>query len=108
MPTGENPNSRANLNKGKKTRFSGERAVKAAKKSVEVRRESRKLCDILRECLTDEKRKQISLMLIEKAEDGDTKAFELIRDSIGEKPTDKVEQINANIDIDLGDLDDTD
>lgn len=104
MPKGDNPNSRKNLK-----RFGHEKdAREGAKRSNEVQRESRKLCDILKECLTDEKREQISLMLIEKAKAGDTKAFELIRDSIGEKPTDKVEQINANIDIDLGDLNDTD
>ena len=35
--------------------------------------------------------KQISLALIKKALNGDTKAFEVIRDSIGQKPTDKQE-----------------
>ena len=35
---------------------------------------------------------KMSLALIEKAMNGDTKAFEVIRDSIGEKPTDKIEQ----------------
>lgn len=35
--------------------------------------------------------KKMSLSLIEKAVQGDTKAFEVVRDSIGEKPTDKVE-----------------
>jgi succinyl-CoA synthetase beta subunit len=35
---------------------------------------------------------KLSLALIEKAMNGDTKAFEVIRDTIGEKPTDKIEQ----------------
>lgn len=35
--------------------------------------------------------KSISLALIGKALSGDTKAFEVIRDTIGEKPTDKQE-----------------
>lgn len=35
--------------------------------------------------------KKISLALIKKALNGDTKAFEVIRDSIGQKPTDKQE-----------------
>lgn len=30
--------------------------------------------------------------IISKAENGDTKAFEVIRDTLGEKPTDKVQQ----------------
>lgn len=38
-----------------------------------------------------ETQKKMSLSLIDKALQGDTKAFEVVRDSIGEKPTDKVE-----------------
>jgi hypothetical protein len=38
-----------------------------------------------------ETQKKMSLSLIEKAMQGDTKAFEVIRDSIGEKQTEKVE-----------------
>lgn len=34
---------------------------------------------------------KMSLALIQKAMNGDTKAFEVIRDSIGEKPVDKVQ-----------------
>ena len=34
---------------------------------------------------------KISLALLQKAMDGDTKAFEVIRDSIGEKPIEKIE-----------------
>lgn len=36
---------------------------------------------------------KLSLALIEKALSGDVRAFETIRDTIGEKPTDKFEQI---------------
>lgn len=35
--------------------------------------------------------KRLSLAQLEKALSGDTKAYEVIRDTIGEKPTDKVE-----------------
>lgn len=35
--------------------------------------------------------KNMSLAIIDKAMKGDTKAFEVIRDTIGEKPTDKQE-----------------
>lgn len=42
--------------------------------------------------------------------EGDTakaaKAFEVLRDTSGQKPVDKVEQTNTNITIDFGDLDD--
>lgn len=34
----------------------------------------------------------ITLALLEKALNGDTKAYEVIRDTVGEKPTDKIEQ----------------
>jgi hypothetical protein len=37
---------------------------------------------------------KISLALIQKAMNGDTKAFEVLRDSIGEKP---VEKVQANV-----------
>lgn len=33
---------------------------------------------------------------VKKAEEGDTKAFEVIRDTSGEKPTDKVENVNEH------------
>ena len=45
---------------------------------------------------------RMSLALIEKAMNGDTKAFEVIRDSIGEKQTEKVEtsgEQNVNVNI---------
>lgn len=34
---------------------------------------------------------RISLALLQKAMNGDTKAFEVLRDTVGEKPVDKVE-----------------
>ena len=41
---------------------------------------------------TGDTQEKISLALIQKALNGDTKAFEVIRDSIGEKQTEKIEQ----------------
>ena len=40
--------------------------------------------------------KNISLSLLSKALDGDIRAFEVIRDTVGEKPIDKVD-MNANV-----------
>lgn len=40
---------------------------------------------------TGDNQENISVALIQKAMKGDTKAFEVIRDTVGEKPTDKVE-----------------
>ena len=39
----------------------------------------------------------MSVSLIKEAIDGNTKAFELVRDTIGEKPVDKVEQVNIDM-----------
>lgn len=48
--------------------------------------------------------KKISLALIKQALDGNTKAFEIIRDTIGEKPIDKMEaDVDFNIVVDLDD-----
>lgn len=44
--------------------------------------------------------------LFKKALAGDTRAFEVLRDSVGQKMPDKVEQTNTNITVDFGDLDD--
>jgi hypothetical protein len=47
---------------------------------------------------------RISLALLQKAMQGDTKAFEVLRDTVGEKPTDKIEadvknEVNINIEL---------
>lgn len=45
---------------------------------------------------------KISLAMIQEALDGNTKAFEVIRDTIGEKPEDKVKaDINRDITINI-------
>lgn len=41
----------------------------------------------------------ISLALIAKAMNGDTRAFEVIRDTIGEKPVEKVESQQVHVDL---------
>lgn len=79
-----------------------ELARKAGKKSGEVRRERKLLRDELLLLLsTGNTQEKISLALIQKAIKGDTKAFEIIRDTIGEKPTDKqiIEGIDAGVNV---------
>lgn len=49
----------------------------------------------------------LSVEVFQKALAGDMKAWELLRDTAGQKPVDKVEQTNTNITIDFGDLDDS-
>lgn len=38
----------------------------------------------------------IALKQFEKAKEGDTKAFEVVRDTVGQKPSDKVVQVNVD------------
>jgi hypothetical protein len=68
------------------------RGSAGGKKSVEVKRQRKTLREELLLLLSQGKtQEKISLALLEKAMSGDTKAFEVIRDSIGEKPKDNVD-----------------
>ena len=59
--------------------------------SGEARRKRKTLKEELLLMLSEgETQQSVTLALIEKAMGGDTKAFEIIRDTIGEKPVDKV------------------
>ena len=59
--------------------------------SGEARRKRKTLKEELLLMLSEgETQQSVTLALIEKAMGGDTKAFEVIRDTIGEKPVDKV------------------
>lgn len=62
-------------------------------KSGEVRRARKTLKETLLMMLEEgNTQDNITLALLQKALNGDTKAYEVIRDTVGEKPTDKVEQ----------------
>lgn len=87
MPRGENPNSKANLSKGK--RFNGETARKAQQKSVEVKRQLRTFRELDEACTTDDERKEMLDMLKLKARRGNLKAFEIYRDTMGMNPKDQ-------------------
>ena len=70
-----------------------QRAIASAggKASGEARRKRKTLKEELLLILSEgETQQSVTLALIEKAMSGDTKAFEVIRDTIGEKPIDKV------------------
>ena len=68
-----------------------ERGRKGGLASVESRRKRKTLKEELLLMLSEgETQQSVTLALIEKAMSGDTKAFEVIRDTIGEKPVDKV------------------
>lgn len=103
MPKGSNPNSRANLAKGK--RFTEETATemgrKGAEKSNKVQAQARTLAEELKALLlvtiTNSKGEKvttqaaISTAMIKAALGGDVRAFNTIRDTIGQKPVDQVE-----------------
>lgn len=74
-------------------------AKKGGIKSGEKRRERKALKEELLLLLsTGDTQKKLSVALIEKAMSGDVKAFEVIRDTIGEKPTDK-QQLTCGVEI---------
>lgn len=99
-------------------KLSQEEAKKGGKASGEARRRKRDLRKALEALLEkDFKNAQgnnisgaeaIAIKQFEKAMTGDTRAFEIIRDTAGQKPVDKVEQLSTDIVIDLGKKDDTD
>lgn len=69
-----------------------ENGRKGGIKSGETRRKRKTLREELLALLeTNQYQEKMSLSLIKQAIDGNTKAFEVIRDSIGEKQTDKLE-----------------
>lgn len=50
----------------------------------------------------------IATKLFEQAMKGNVKAFETLRDTVGQKPVDKIEHLNTDIVINLGDGNDND
>ena len=81
-----------------------EQARKAGKKSGEKRRERKALKDELLLLLSEgDNQKRMSLALLQKAFDGDVKAFAMIRDTIGEMPKMVHEVENKGINIVVAD-----
>ncbi len=82
-----------------------ERGRNGGIKSGEVRRARKTLKEELLLLLEqDNLQEKISLALLQKAQQGDTKAYEVMRDTIGEKPVDKVEnEIISTIKVDVVD-----
>lgn len=75
-----------------------ELAKKGQKKSTEAKRKKKQLKEELEILLamTDKNDKtiqeKICFALIKKASEGDTKAFEIVRDTIGQKPIERIEK----------------
>lgn len=68
-------------------------ASKGQKASTEAKKARKTLKETLLMMLEEgNTQNDITLALLQKALNGDTKAYEVIRDTVGEKPTDKIEQ----------------
>lgn len=84
-----------------------EAGKKGGKRSGEVRRARKTLREELLALLSQDIKTEdggkvntqvaMSTSIIKEALDGNTKAFEIIRDTIGEKPVDKVESVNIDM-----------
>lgn len=104
MPRGDNPNSRKNLKPQNKRTKEEQRdiAIKGGKASGESRRQRKTLKEELLALLSEgDIQESIALALVKQAVKGNnagsvTKAFEVIRDTIGEKPVEKVAVATAN------------
>ena len=80
-----------NLKPVSSTKEARERGRRGGLASGEARRKRKTLKEELLLMLAEgDTQQSVTLALIEKAMSGDTKAFEVIRDTIGEKPVDKV------------------
>ncbi len=77
-----------------KARELGAKGGKASGESKRARKTLRE--ELLALLAVGDTQKSITLSLISKAIQGDTKAFEVLRDTVGEKPTDKQEIGNLN------------
>lgn len=89
MPRG-NPQNLIPTNKRSKEEVR-KNAAKGGRKSGETRRARKTLREELLAMLaTGNTQNQMTLALLDKALSGDTKAYEVVRDTIGEKPVEKV------------------
>lgn len=71
---------------------------KGGKKSAEVKKERKKLKEELLLLLSEgDNNRRMSIAIFERALNGDTKAFEVIRDTIGEKPKEQIESTNVEM-----------
>lgn len=71
---------------------------KGAIKTNEIRRARKTLKEELLAILSNgDTQERMSLSILEKALGGDVRAFEVIRDTIGEKPVEKIDNVNPQV-----------
>lgn len=93
MGRGDNPNSRANLRPfkaGLPEKTQREIQRKGSKAGNEAKAQQKKLNEDLKERCTPERMGKLNDKLLAMAEKGNLKAYELVRDGLGEKPIDKM------------------
>lgn len=99
MPRGEHPNSRANLivNSERTPKQRKKQAQRAGIASGEVRafKSNKTLTETLKELCTDDRKEKMVSRIITMAEYGNLRAFEIIRDMLGENPRDGVSDPEA-------------
>lgn len=95
MPRGKSKEELEEINQG--TRFSGRRAVEAQKKSAEKRASNGRLRRAAEQIVTEEVAAEIIKAFVEKAQGGDNAAGVFLRDLLGEKPVEKLEQTISEI-----------
>ena len=86
-------------------------ARKGGKASAKARKEKKQLKELLELALSrpsmnaydEDNYAAITAALVEKAKQGDTKAYEVIRDTLGQKPTEQTQMdLTAKIEVDYG------
>lgn len=87
MPSGEHPNSRKNLKRGG---LSTEKASEYGKKGAQVKKEYKSFQECFKDKMTQEQREKLFEVMYRKASAGNIKAFEVLRDTMGEKPVERV------------------
>ncbi len=100
MPRGDNPNSRANLRpleKGLPKKAQREIQKKGSEAGNKEKQRLRTFKELDDEYTTDAERKKMLTMLKKRAEQGNLKAFELYRDTMGMKPKEQIEQTNVEV-----------
>lgn len=101
MPRGDNPKSRANL-KPQSARTKKEQreiATMGGKASGEARRALRDFKELDDAFTTEDERKKMLDMLKKRAQQGNLRAFEIYRDTVGLKPVDKVLMTEVDNDV---------
>ena len=75
-------------------------AIKGGLASVEARRKRKSLKEELLLMLEDEEvQKSVAVALIQEAQNGNVKAFGMLRDTIGEAPVEKVQTTQTVVDL---------